>query len=205
MEASDVPTFVRANLPAPPARLLEIGAGDGELARRLSGAGYTVLAIDPEPSGDNVRTCALHELDEAPETFDAAVAVVSLHHVEPLTASLDRLATLLRPGALLVIDEFDVALFDERAAGWWLDQRRGLGRDDERTAGEVVGTYRHHLHPLDLIMDALAPWFEVHQPVRGAYLYRWDLDPGFREPEEAMIAAGAIPAVGARLVAPRRR
>lgn len=32
--------FVRASLPPPPARLLEIGAGGGELAAGLRSAGY---------------------------------------------------------------------------------------------------------------------------------------------------------------------
>ena len=53
------------------------------------------------------------------------------------------------------------------------------------------------------LADALAPWFDVGEPVRGAYLHRWDLDPGLRDAEEALIAAGRLPATGARLVAVR--
>src|SRR5947208_1125546 len=108
MIAADVRAYVRANLPPPPARILEVGAGEGDLARALRVAGYDVLAIDPDPRGDDVRAVALHELDEPPGSFDAAVAVVSLHHVEPLEASCARLAELLRPAATLVVDEMDV-------------------------------------------------------------------------------------------------
>ena len=79
MPALDVTVFVRATLPPPPARVLEVGAGDGELASLLADAGYDVVAIDPASTGGVVRPVALHELDEAP--FDAAVAVVSLHHL----------------------------------------------------------------------------------------------------------------------------
>src|SRR5690348_1064204 len=100
--------FVRANLPSPPARLLEIGAGDGELAHALAEAGYEVLAIDPHPGGKDVRPVALHELDEPSRAFDAALAVTSLHHVEPLEESVSRLADVLEPGGMLVVDEFDV-------------------------------------------------------------------------------------------------
>ncbi|MGH3001365.1 MAG: class I SAM-dependent methyltransferase, partial [Gaiellaceae bacterium] len=110
--ASDVGTFARANLPPPPARVLEIGAGDGALARSLRESGYDVLAIDPEPSGAGVTSCPLHELDEPPASFEAAVAVVSLHHVDPLAESLQRLAEALEPGAPLLIDEFDVGALD---------------------------------------------------------------------------------------------
>jgi hypothetical protein len=39
--------------------------------------------------------------------------------------------------------------------------------------------------------------------VRGPYLYRWEIDPALRAEEETLIAAGAIPATGARLIATR--
>src|SRR4051812_40164592 len=103
MVATDLLAFVRANLPAPPVRLLEIGAGDGELARALAGAGYEVLSIDPDPGGENVRPVALHELDERPGSFDTALAVTSLHHVEPLEESLAHAAELLAPDGVLLV------------------------------------------------------------------------------------------------------
>jgi SAM-dependent methyltransferase len=201
--SSDVGAFVRANLPAPPARILEVGAGDGELAATLTEAGYDVVAIDPDPRGANVRGVALLELDEPPSAFDAAVAVVSLHHIEPLAESLHKLGGLLRPGAVLVVDEFDVARFDPAAARWWLEQRRSLGAEDGRTGDELVTEYRAHLHPLGQIIEALEEQFEIGTPIRGAYFYRWGLDESFRPKEESLIARGGLPAVGARFVAQR--
>jgi SAM-dependent methyltransferase len=195
--------FVRANLPAPPARVLEVGAGNGELARALESAGYDVVAIDPAPGDASVRACALHELDEPPASFDAAVAVVSLHHVDPLADSLRRLAAVLVPGAPLVIDEFDVGAFDSDAAQWWLDQRHTLGGGERATAEELVQEHRHHLHALDRILAALRADFDFGTAVRGPYLYRWNLGESLRLPEEELIAKGRIPAVGARLVARR--
>jgi ubiquinone/menaquinone biosynthesis C-methylase UbiE len=105
MVAADARAFVRANLPAPPARILEIGAGNGELACALTVAGYDVIAIDPEPAGANVRTAALHRLDEPAASFDAAVAIVSLHHVDPLAESCRRLTEMLKAGGTLLVDE----------------------------------------------------------------------------------------------------
>jgi SAM-dependent methyltransferase len=203
MVATELLAFVRANLPAPPVRLLEIGAGDGALAGELAEAGYEVLAIDPEPAGADVRPVALHELDEPSATFDAAVAITSLHHVEPLEDSLGRLAQLLEPGGLLVVDEFDVAAFDERASAWWLRQRRALGASEHASAEELVGEHRAHLLPLERIVAALEPHFHVGTPLYGPYLYRWDLDESLRHHEEEAIARAEIPAVGARLLAQR--
>jgi SAM-dependent methyltransferase len=203
MVDSGLHAFVRANLPAPPARVLEVGAGDGELARALAAAGYGVVAIDPAPGGDNVMACGLNELGEPSASFDAAVGVVSLHHVEPLAESLARLASVLAPGAPMVIDEFDVGALDTRAAQWWLDERRALGGEERTTAEELVEEHRRHLHPLDRILDALAAHFDFGMPVRGPYLYRWNLGEQLRLPEEELIAQGGIPAVGARVIARR--
>lgn len=202
--AVEVHAFARSNLPPPPARVLEIGAGDGSLARALTDGGYDVLAVDPVPGGPDVRASPLHEVDEPSASFDAAVAVVSLHHVNPLPESLERLAVLLAPGAPLLVDELDVAALDRRAAEWWLEQQRTLGAERTVTADELVAEHRAHLHPLEDILAALAPRFRVGTPVRGAYLYRWDLGASFRAPEEELIAHARIPAVGARVIAHRR-
>lgn len=201
MVAAELLAFVRANLPTPPARLLEVGAGDGALSRALAAAGYEVLAIDPEPGGADVRRVALLELDERPASFRAAVAITSLHHVEPLEESLGRLAELLEPGGVLVVDEFDVSAFDERAAAWWLRQRHALGAAEHASAEELVGEHRAHLHPLARIVGALGPCFYIGTPIYGPYLYRWDLDEALRRDEEDAIARAEIPAVGARFVA----
>ena len=201
MVATDLLSFVRAGLPPAPSRVLEIGAGDGELARALRDDGYEVLAIDPEPRGEDVQPLALIELHESIAPFDAALAVTSLHHVEPLEASIARLAEVLEPGAVLVVDEFDVGTFDEQAAEWWLRQRRALGGAPEKSATELVSEHRAHLHPLERIVVALEPQFELETPVYGPYLYRWNLAETLRDEEVAAISGEEIPAVGARFVA----
>jgi SAM-dependent methyltransferase len=198
---TDLLGFVRRSLPAPPSRVLEIGAGDGELARALREDGYEILAIDPDPRGEEVQSLALIELDDSIAPFDAALAVTSLHHVEPLEPSIARLADVLAPGAVLVVDEFDVGTFDEPAAEWWLRQRRALGGAPEKSAAELVAEHRAHLHPLARIVATLEPQFEVEPPVHGPYLYRWNLAESLRDEELDAIAAGEIPAVGARFVA----
>ena len=204
MTFTEVEAWVRANLPPAPAQVLEVGAGDGELARRLRGAGYEVAAIDPKSESPDVVPVALVDAPEPQRPFDAAVAVVSLHHVEPLEPSVQRLAEVTAPGTPLLIDEFDVSALDERAAAWWLGQRRALGSDDAETPAELIETMRGRVHSIDLVVDALTEWYDVGEPVRGTYLYRWKLDESLRPLEEQLVAAGELPRTGVRIVARRR-
>jgi SAM-dependent methyltransferase len=204
MASVELRAFVRANLPAPPARVLEVGAGAGRLARALREAGYDVLAIDPRSEDDEVRAVALADLDEPAGSFAAAVAVVSLHHVDPLEESCRRLGELVAPGGTLVIDEFDVAALDLGAAAWWLEQRAAIGEPQRQTAEELVADHRAHLHPLERILAALEPHFELGEPLRGPWLHRWNLGDSLRDVEEDAIARGRLSAVGARVVGRRR-
>jgi SAM-dependent methyltransferase len=226
MLTRDLLAYVRATLPPPPARVLEVGAGRGELALALRDTGYEMTAVDPaaEPDGI-VSQCALLDVRGA---FDAALAVVSLHHIEPLQDSCSHLATLLAPGSRLVIDEIDIDRHDERAIRWWLAQRQALGLQDEEhgapqernaaqghdaahekhaaqghDAAQILEMLRRHVHSLDKVCVALKAHFEFGEPVRGPYLHRWELRPGLREVEVDLIAEGLLPAVGARLVATR--
>ena len=198
MPATDAVAYVRAALPRPPARVLEIGAGEGDLAAVLRGAGYDVTAIDPK-GGAGVEQVALIDFRAALRSFDAAVAMVSLHHVVPLGQSLRRLSEVLRHGARLVVDEFDVDLLDERASAWWLHH---AGKDKQ--PADHVAEMREHLYSVGHIREELAPWFDLGEPVPCAYLYRWPWKPELRDEEERLIAAGELPSVGSRFVAIRR-
>jgi SAM-dependent methyltransferase len=108
--------FVLSQLDPPPRRLLEIGCGDGDLARALSEHGYDVLAIDPEaPDGAIFRRTTIEELDE-PGPFDAVVASLSLHHVHELGAGLDKIVRLLR--GPLILNEFAWDRLEPMTPAW---------------------------------------------------------------------------------------
>jgi SAM-dependent methyltransferase len=200
MALGDSPEFVRAALPAPPLRVLEVGAGDGELAGILRRDGYDVLAIDPASETEDVRAVPLHELDEPPATFGAAVAMLSLHHLEPLADSCRQLAMLVKPGGTLVVDEIDFALLRPEALEWWLE-RRG----EEGDPVEMIANLHHHVHMLDVVKAELGLWFQVGQSDRVPYLYRWDMPDGLREEEEALgLPLIGVRFTGVRLGGPRR-
>ncbi len=194
--------WVLAALPPAPARVLEVGAGSGELAARMGEAGYSVVAIDPagEPP---VLPVALADLDAPAASFDAAVAVLSLHHVDPLEPSVARLAEVMRPGAPLVVDEIDVAAFDLRAAEWLAEHWREAGRDVPKSPPEMVELLQGHMHPLSRLLEGLGQWFEIDSLERGPYLHRWHLDGSQLAEEEELIARGELPVTGVRFVARR--
>jgi SAM-dependent methyltransferase len=184
--------------------VLEVGCGHGELARELDAAGYEVVAIDPDaPRGPIFRSVALEELDEA-ETYDAAVAVRSLHHVHDLGAALDKLARL---APLLVLDEFTWDRLDAPTADWYRGQARVLraeGHDPQElgTAEEWAGEHAG-LHGYETIRRELRARYEERHFAWTPYLYRYLGAPATEELERSLIAAGAIQALGFRYVGER--
>jgi hypothetical protein len=109
-----------------------------------------VTAIDPVAApGSDVRRCSLLEVRGS---FDAAVAVVALHHVTPLQESCAHLATLIAPRGPVVIDEIDIERYDERAIRWWWSQRQALGfADAEHDPSSTIDHLREHIHSLSTI------------------------------------------------------
>ncbi len=199
---ADLHDWVRSQLPAPPARVLEVGAGGGELAAALRDDGYEVTAIDPGGEAEGVERVALAELEAADGSFDAAVGVVALHHVEPVTESLEVLFRVLAPGAPLIVDELDVERVDERAAAWLIAQHE---REQASAPAALAAQVRAHIHPLGELRDGLdAAGFEVGAITHGAYLYRWHAPASGEDEERAAIAAQELPAVGVRFVARRQ-
>ena len=189
----------RAAAPRPRA-MLEIGAGDGELAAALREDRYEVHRDRPQGRGRHRRRA--HRADRRRGgRYDAAIAVVSLHHVEPLAESCARLAELIEPGGVLAIDELDIRPL-RRARDRLVAAPAPRGRPRRRPHAPRASSTAcaAHIHPLDAVLAALAPHFTLGEPVRGPYLHRWHLPPGLRETEERLIGCRRLPATGARLV-----
>jgi SAM-dependent methyltransferase len=117
-----VEEFVLGQIGDLPARVLEVGCGEGELARALAYAGHSVTAIDPRaPEGTIFQRVRLEEFSE-PGPFDYVVASLSLHHIEDLGRALDKIANLLRAGGALVVVEFAWDRIDGATAEWALER-----------------------------------------------------------------------------------
>lgn len=191
--------------------MLEVGCGKGELAQALVDAGWDVLAIDPAaPDGPIFRRLKLEDVDE-PESFDAVVAARSLHHVTDLEAALDRIRTLLRPGGVLVLDEFAWDRLEGSTADWFHGQQRALaaaGRlpDAPATLEECCRDWADEhvgLHGYESMRAALDERFSERFFEWLPYLYRY-LDGVVGETlERTLIEADAIQATGFRYVGVR--
>lgn len=92
---------------------LDVGCGEGILARELADIVPEVVGIDlDEPSIDLARGHARPGLSYlvgdvlthpfAPATFDVVASVATLHHLDA-TVGLERLRSLVRPGGKLVV------------------------------------------------------------------------------------------------------
>jgi 2-polyprenyl-3-methyl-5-hydroxy-6-metoxy-1,4-benzoquinol methylase len=187
----DVAEFVLGELPPPPSRVLEVGCGSGELARTLAAPGYDVLAVDPDaPDGPIFRRTTIEELDD-PDPFDAVVASRSLHHVEDLGDALDKIAALLRPGGVLILDEFAWEQLDASSAS-----EVGIPLDEWREE-------HADLHTSAAMLAELGARFEQRSFSWEPYLHREQRQAVSEELERDLIAAARLAPTGFRYVGVR--
>ncbi len=212
-----VGAFVRSWLPAAPDWVLEIGCGDGKLALALAEEGWQVRAVDPAaPEGEPFIRGTIEDLDPSEHgLFDAAVAVLSLHHLEDIGVALDRVRSLLKPGAVFIVDEFSKEeLGDEATAAHSYHQRLALlhgGRNPVNPGAGAVyeedsfeswrsqfSGHLEHIHEGRKILSALEARFEGQEVASGRFLFRDGLDPDLEPLERRLIEGGGIRPVGFR-------
>jgi SAM-dependent methyltransferase len=221
-----VEEFVLGQIGNSPTRVLEVGCGEGELARTLARVGHSVTAIDPRaPEGPIFRRVRIEEFTD-PTQFDHVVAILSLHHVEDLGMAVSNMANLLRAGGTLVVVEFAWDRIDEATAEWalerlpvaslsekpsWLGRRcqewaRGGGRETRAPAESYFAEWASEegFHSSRQIRDELGRRFVESHFEWVSYLYP-DLGGDVSEADElAAIELGTINATGFRYVGTKR-
>ena len=107
--------FILKSVPPHCRRALDVGCGEGLLARQLAQRCRQVVAIDTDP-GTIRHAAAVQPIDRRieflkadfmtypfpEENFDMITAVATLHHL-PLTPALERFRYLLKPGGVLAV------------------------------------------------------------------------------------------------------
>jgi SAM-dependent methyltransferase len=219
------------------ARWLEVGCGDGLLAAALGERGVRVTALDVDREAiERARARGVHAvagdfLAYDDEPFDVVLFARVLHHLESLPGAVERAFALLKPGGLVIGEEFAVERMDEAGARWYFElmallEAAGLvpPGDPARTASALrdpLGQWRErHLEHAPIhegaAMDAaLAREFAIVHREAPAYLYRYACgrleasERGVRlarwlfEREQARIGGGSLPAIGRRIVGRR--
>jgi SAM-dependent methyltransferase len=126
--------FLERFLPAAPARVLEVGAGDGALARSLAARAYAVTALDesldPEvtaaaalPAGTPPIVWVQEDFLQFQPTglYDVVLFTRSLHHIQPTGRALDKALEALAPEGVLLAEEVAIDRVNAVTARWLYD------------------------------------------------------------------------------------
>lgn len=181
---------------APGSRVIDVGCGDGGLVERLVGRGLVAVGVDPRaPARARLITRRVEELG-AVEPFDAACAVMSLHHAD-LQNVPPAIARLLGARGRLFVNELAWETYDERAAAW-LD-----ANDRSDSDNSVAGWRLEHadLHTGAAVRAALCEVFDIDGESRRPYLARMLGVSELEAAEQRLIDAGALPAIACTWVA----
>jgi SAM-dependent methyltransferase len=171
-------------------RVLEVGCGRGEVARRLGGAGFQITALDlqlPDPSpAANVTFIERDFLRFDAEPFDAIIFTSSLHHISPIDAAIERAYRLLGPAGLLVADDFDLDAPNAATLRWYYDVQELLAAaavfprervdppgSDVTQRWRAAHAHEPPLHTGVQMRRAIASWFDLRDVHGAAYLYRY--------------------------------
>lgn len=147
-------------------RVLDVGCGEGQVARHLAALGIEVVGVDPTRSQIDVarergggpwyaraRADALPCADAA---FDTVLVCLALEHVDPFETAIREVARVLQPGGRLVLLLCHPLL-----------QAPGSGWIDDRTVGERYWRVGGYLRD-DAVIDAVAPGVTLrflHRPL----------------------------------------
>jgi len=189
-------------------RVLDIGTGEGQLARRRAAAGSTVVGVDPtiaqiveaarRGGGPAYVRSGAAALPFGDESFDAAVACLVFEHIDDVDEAITEVARVLEPGGRFVFF-LNHPLLQTPGSGWIDDQileppeqywRIGPYLTEASTIEQVEkGVFIRFVHrPLSRYVNALADaGLVLEQMVEPAP------PPGFLERAQEYEDAATIP------------
>lgn len=159
-----------------PQRVLDIGTGDGQVARALRDAGAEVTGIDPitemvTTAAERAPDIPLAQAEAAglpfaDGSFDAAVACLVFEHIDDVDAAIADVARVVRPGGTFLF-LLNHPLLQTPGSGWIDDQiieppeqywRIGSYLIEQATVEEVQkDVFIRFIHrPLSRYLNALA-------------------------------------------------
>jgi SAM-dependent methyltransferase len=200
LHTTDLPTFetvafVEAHVPCHPARILEVGCGDGAVAARLKSHGHAVIAIDSEREaiaracerGLDARVASWPDFDAG--HFDVVLFTRSLHHIKPLREAINRAKEVLRSGGRVLVEDFAFEEIDTLWQGWLyshlvkLDTAGLLRRPGDGLAEKLLEHHGNHdachcdrddeLHTAPAMLACLREHFGQVDEITAPYLYRY--------------------------------
>jgi SAM-dependent methyltransferase len=157
-------------------RVLDIGCGDGQIARLLAADGAAVVGIDPtwnqisvahqRGGGAAYARAGADTLPFGDATFDAAVACLVFEHIDAVDAAIAEVARVVRPGGCFCFF-LNHPLLQTPGSGWIDDQildppeqywRIGPYLVESETIEEVeLGVHIRFVHrPLSRYVNTLA-------------------------------------------------
>lgn len=199
--------------------VLDIGTGEGQIARLLQTRGCDVVGIDPTHNqiteavrrggGPLYARAGAHRLPFDDAAFDAVVACLVFEHIEALDEALSEVARVLRPGGRFALF-LNHPLLQTPGSGWIDDhmvdppeQYWRIGRylrETENVEEVELGVFIPFIHrPLGRYVNAMAD--------AGLVLRRLlepPPPPGFLERAPGYVAAADVPRLLV-LVAERER
>lgn len=156
-------------------RVLDVGCGDGQIARMLAAGGSRVVGVDPtwnqiriagaRGGGPSYARAAAHELPFADASFDAVVACLVFEHIDDVDGAIAEVARVLEPGGRFSF-LLNHPLLQTPGSGWIDDQildppeqywRIGPYLIEAETIEQVeLGVYIRFLHrPLSRYLNTL--------------------------------------------------
>ncbi len=113
------------------ARVLDVGCGEGQIARRRAAAGSVVVGVDPtwaqvaeaarRAGGPSYASSGAAALPFAGEAFDAVVACLVFEHIADVDDAIAEVARVLRPGGRFAFF-LNHPLLQTPNSGWIDDQ-----------------------------------------------------------------------------------